>query len=290
VAIAALEATAVTGEVESKRDQEIAIAQRSAQTVAAEKRAEQEQRIEVADAESIAVEGENKAQAQIADANAKLAEIQADARRRAEVAAAEAAQTIFVAEREQEIARLGKEQLAPQEIEKERIEIAAEAEAEKKRREARGEADAILAKYEAEAAGVRKVLESKAEGYRQLVAACTENPQIAPTLLMIEKLPELVTEQVKAIQNLKIDKITVWDSGGGGRGKSGTTADFLSSLIGSLPAMHDLAEQAGIELPQVLGRLQDGAVKDGRSTEPKPDAHRAVISTGDDLKRDARKT
>jgi flotillin len=290
VAIAALEATAVTGEVESKRDQEIAIAQRRAQTVAAEKRAEQEQRIEVADAESIAVDGENKAQAQIADANAKLAEIQADARRRAEVAAAEAAQTIFVAEREQEIARLGKEQLAPQEIEKQRIEIAAEAEAERNRREARGEADAILAKYQAEAEGVRKVLEAKAEGYRQLVAACTENPQIAPTLLMIEKLPELVTEQVKAIQNLKIDKITVWDSGGGGRGKGGTTADFLSSLIGSLPAMHDLAGQAGIELPQVLGRLQDGAVKDGRSTEPKTDAKMPVISTGDDLKRDAKTT
>jgi flotillin len=271
VAVAALEANAIKGEVESKRDLEIATAQRSAETVAGEKRAEQEQRIQVADAESIAVDGENKAKAQIADANAKLAEIQADARRRADVAAAEAAQTIFVAEREQEIARLGKEELAPQEIEKQRIEIAAEAEAEKNRREARGEADAILAKYTAEAEGVRKVLEAKAEGYRQLVAACTDNPQIAPTLLMIEKLPELVTEQVKAIQG-------------------GTTADFLSSLIGSLPAMHDLAEQAGIELPQVLGRLRDGAVKDGRSTEPKPDKKMPVISTGEDLKRDAQTT
>jgi hypothetical protein len=54
--------------------------------------------------------------------------------------------------------------------------------------------------------------------------------------------------------------------------------------------MHDLAGQAGIELPQVLGRLQDGAVKDGRSTEPKTDAKMPVISTGDDLKRDAKTT
>jgi flotillin len=293
VAIAALEAVAITGEVESKRDLEIATAQRSAETVAGEKRAEQEQRIQVADAEAIAVDGENTAKAQIAEANAKLAEIQADARRRADVAAAEAARTIFVAEREQEIARLGKDELAPQEIEKQRIEIAAEAEAEKRRREARGEADAILAKYQAEAEGVRKVLESKAEGYRQLVAACTDNPQIAPTLLMIEHLPTLVAEQVKAIQNLKIDKITVWDSGGGGgRGQGGgTTADFLSSLIGSLPAMHDLAEQAGIELPQVLGRLRDGAVTDGHTAEPKPDKKKMpVIATGDELKRDAKKT
>lgn len=261
VAVAALEAEAIKGEVGSQRDREIAIAQRSAETIAAEKRAEQEQRIEVADAESHAVQGENKSKAQIADANAKLAEIQAEARRRSDVAAANAQETIFQAEREQELARLGKEQLAPQEIEKIRIEIAAEAEAEKRRREARGEADAILARYLAEAEGTQKVLEAKAAGYRQLIKACEDNPQIAPTLLMIEQLPTLVAEQVKAIQNLKIDKITVWDSGGGGNGKGlgrgGTTAEFLSSLIGSLPAMHELAEQAGIELPTVLGRVAD---------------------------------
>ncbi|MCP3903869.1 MAG: hypothetical protein GY715_09560, partial [Planctomycetes bacterium] len=65
-------------------------------------------------------------------------------------------------------------------------------------------------------------------------------------------------EQVKAIQNLKIDKITVWDSGGSnGNNGGGTTAGFLASLIGSLPAMHELAHQAGIELPEVLGRLDD---------------------------------
>ena len=51
---------------------------------------------------------------------------------------------------EKEVARLGKEQIAPQEIEKKRIEIAAEAEAEKLRREAQGQADATLAKYKAE--------------------------------------------------------------------------------------------------------------------------------------------
>ena len=280
LAVASLEAEAVKGEVGSKRDQEIAIAQRQAETVAAEKRAEQEQRIEVADAEAHAVEGENKSQAQIADANAKLAEIQAEAKRRSDVAAANALETIFQAEREQEIARLGKEQLAPQEIEKKRIEIAAEAEAEKRRREARGEADAILAKYIAEAEGTQKVLEAKAAGYRQLIKACEENPQIAPTLLMIEQLPTLVAEQVKAIQNLKIDKITVWDSGGGGnrRGlsRSGTTADFLSSLIGSLPAMHELAEQAGIELPTVLGKVT-GRDGDTALVEAKPRRARTSI-------------
>ena len=256
VAIAALEAKAIEGEVQSKRDFEIATAERRAETVAATKRAEQQQRIQVAEAEARSVEGENSSQAEIADYNAKLAEIQASAKRRADVAAAEAMQAILIAERERELARLSKEELAPQEIEKQRIEIAAEAEAERARRVAKGEADAILLKYMADAEGTQKVLEAKAEGYRQLVASCAENPQIAPTLLMIEQLPQLVAEQVKAIQNLKIDKITVWDSGRDGGGQ-GSTAGFLSGLIGSLPAMHELAEQAGIELPTVLGKLSD---------------------------------
>ncbi len=259
VAVAQLEAKAITGEVESKRDQEIATAEREAETVSAQKRAEQQQRVQVAEAEAVAVDGENTSSANIAESNAKLAEISAEAKRRGEVAAAKAKEAILLAEREEELARLAKEQLAPQEIEKKRIEIAAEAEAEKQRREARGEADAILARYLAEAEGTQKVLEAKAEGYRRLVEACQSNPEIAPTLLMIEQLPTIVAEQVKAIQNLKIDKITVWDSGRNGRGAGGSTSDFLSGLIGSLPAMHELAEQAGIELPEVLGRVSDDA-------------------------------
>jgi flotillin len=277
VAVAGFEADAIKGEVVSKRDYEIATAERDAETIAAKKHAEQEQRVHVASAESLAVQGENESRAEIADSNARLAEVRAEAKRKADVATAKADENIYLAQREQEIARLGKEELAPQEIEKQRIEIAAEAVAEQARREARGQADALLARYTAEAAGVRKVLEAKADGYRNLVAACMENPQIAPTLLMIEQLPTLVAEQVKAIQNLKIDKITVWDSGrGGGAGSSGTTADFLSSLIGSLPAMHELAEQAGIELPAVLGKVHKG---EGTAKKTKAGPDKGVVVT-----------
>lgn len=256
IAVADLEARAVTGEAESRRNQEIAIAEREAETIAAKKRAEQEQRIQVASAEASAVDGENHSSAKVAESNAELAEIRAEASRRSDVAAAEARQKIFLAQREEELAKLAKEKLAPQEIEKKRVEIEAEAKAERERREARGEADAILAKYEAEAKGIQQVLEAKAEGYRKLVEACAKSPEVAPTLLMIEQLPELVAQQVKAIQNLKIDKITVWDSGSGGSkdGKN-ATADFLSGMIGSLPQVHELAKQAGIDLPTALGKV-----------------------------------
>ncbi|MGP1345806.1 MAG: flotillin family protein [Phycisphaerales bacterium] len=266
VAVAELEAKAITGEAESRRNQDIAIAERQAETVAAKKRAEQAQRVQVAEAESVAVAGENSSAAEIAESNAKLAEVRAEARRRADVAGATAQEAILRAEREQELARLAKEELAPQEIEKKRIEIAAEAEAEKRRREARGAADAELARYEAEAEGVRKVLEAKAEGYRRLVEAAADNPALVPTLLLIEQLPALIAEQVRAIQNLRIDKITVWDSGKGGggagangQGGRGSTADFLSGLIGSLPPVHELAQQAGVQLPGYLGRVDEEA-------------------------------
>lgn len=270
ITIAELESQAITGEVESKRDYEIATAERNAETIAARKNAEQEQRIKVAEAESLAIDGENTSNAQIAESNARLAEVRAQARQRAEIASAEAQRAILEKEREEEIARLSKEIIAPQEIEKKQIEIAAEAKAERARREASGEADAILARYLAEAEGIQKVLEAKAKGYANLVASCGDQPQLAPTLLLVEKMPELVREQVKAISNLQIEKITVWD---GGRGSDGgnTTSNFLSGMIGSLPQVHELAEQAGIDLPEVLGRIKSPSPPENTLIEAKAD-------------------
>ncbi len=267
VDVAQQERDGATGQAIAVREQTVSVAREAASGVEGEKDAERKQRIAVAGFESQAVEGENVAQAKIADFNAKLREVQAEAKRRGDVALAKAQELIFQAEREQELARLGKEQIAPQQIDKQRIEIEAEANAERSRREARGQADAILLKYLAEAEGIRKVLDAKAAGYRGLVEACGGRPEIAPTLLLVEKMPEIVAEQVKAIQNLKIDKITVWD--GAGAGGNRTTAEFLSSLIRALPPIHDLAKQAGIELPGMLGRIAEKPAEGGSAAAPK---------------------
>jgi flotillin len=268
IAVAAMEAEAVKGEAQAKRDRDVTIAQREAESVAQKKSAEQQQRIKVAEAEATATLGENTSRAQMAESNAKLAEIQAEARRRAQMANAKAQEAILMAERDQELARMAKEEIAPQEIEKKRIELAAGAEAEKRRIEAQGEADAILAKYEAEAKGVQLVMEAKAEGYRKLIEACGSDGAVGPTLLLIEQLPKLVTEQVKAIQNLKIDKITVWDSGNQNGDGRNTTADWLSGMVGALPRIHELAAQAGIELPTALGKVR--AQADGLKSPTEP--------------------
>ena len=256
VLVAKLEAEGVTGEALATREQEIAVAREIALADQGKKAAEAERRVKVADLEANAVFGENESRARIVDSQATLAERQADARRRGEVAAALAARDVLLAEKEQEIARLQKEQIAQETIEQQKVQIEAEAEAERIRRIARGEADALLAKYAAEAEGILKVLDAKAAGYEKLLNICGDRKDLAPALLLIEKLPELVAEQVKAVQNLKIDKITVWDSGATGNGDGGSTTQFLRGLIGALPPIHELAEQAGIDLPEVLGRVQ----------------------------------
>ena len=150
-----------------------------------------------------------------------------------------------------------KEELARQEVEKLKIQVEADAEAERLRRIANGEADAIKAKYFAEAEGIKAVLEAKAKGYDELVKISNNKPEIATSFLMIEKIEKIVEKQVDAIKNIKFDKITVWD-GGAGSPNGSTTANFMKDLIKALPAMHDLAGQAGIELPQILGKVDNG--------------------------------
>ncbi|MHB1157844.1 MAG: flotillin family protein [Phycisphaerales bacterium] len=270
ISVAELEAQGVSGEAKAQRDREVAVAQQAAETEKGRKEADQSKRIAVADYEALAVQGENAAKAKIVDYEATLAERQADAKRRGEIALANSSRDVLIAEKQEEIARLEKTEVAQREVDKRKVEIDAEALAEQKRRIARGEADAILARYTAEAAGTQKVLEAKAEGYKRLLATCGEHPELAPTLLLLEKLPQLVETQVKAIQNLKIDKITVWDSGTSGGG-DGSTANFLKGLIGSLPPMHELARQAGVKLPDILGKIDEAASTPAPAPHTKPE-------------------
>ena len=74
--------------------------------------------------------------------------------------------------------------------------------------------------------------------------------------MLIEKLQEIVALQTEAIRNIRIDKVTVWDTGAGSGGKTGT-ADFLSGLVKSIPPLQDVAKMAGVELPDYLGRVKE---------------------------------
>jgi flotillin len=253
VDVAEQDKSGAVGESQAVRDKEIRVAENMASSVKGQKSAEADRRVFVHQQEAQAVMGENLAKANIADYNAELASKQAAALQKGEVAKRQAEVEIQKAQYLAETQRLNAVEVAQREIDKRKIEISADAEAEKIRREAKGQADAILFKYTAEAEGIRKVLESKAAGYRALVESCAGDAKSAATLLMIEKLDQIVAKQVEAIKNLKIDKITVWDSGSQGGGSS--TAGFVSNLIKSLPPLHEIAKMAGVELPDYLGHV-----------------------------------
>jgi flotillin len=259
------ETEAAVGEAEAYRDKEIKVAENQAEADKGKKKAEADRRIYVQGQESEAVQGENLSKAEIADSDAVLARKQAEARQMGEVARREAEAEIQKAQAKAEQERLTAAEVVRQEIEKTKVEIAAEAEAEKIRREAKGAADAVLLKYEAEAKGIRQVLDSKAAGYESLVRSCDGDARAASTLLMIEKIEQIVDMQVEAIKNLKIDKVTVWDSGGGAGGSS--TANFFANLIKSLPPLHEVAAMAGLEMPDYLGRM---AGEETPPSRPKP--------------------
>ena len=224
-------------------------------------------RIKTSEANAIAVKGENNAQIDIANSNAHRREKEAEANRLAiaaeKVQQAKALQEAYAAEREAELARAERERstqqaniIVPEEIEKKRRIIEAEAEAEKARVKAKGEADAIYAKMEAEAKGLYEVLTKQAAGYDKMVQAAGGDANKAYMLLLLEKLPELVKTQVEAVKGVNIDHVTVWDSGNGAEGK-GSTANFISGLMKSVPPLSDLFDLAGMNLPEYLGKKSE---------------------------------
>jgi len=244
-----------------------------------EANAVRDQRIQVANANATAVEGENTATIQIANSNADRRLKEAEAEKKAvaaeKVNEAKALEEAYVAEKEAEISRAHREQatqkadiIIPVQIDKEKIEIAAEAIAEQTRRHARGEADAIFMKMEAEGKGIFEMLSKQAEGFRMLVDAAENDAQKAVLYMIADKLPELVGKQVEAIKNLKIDKVTVWDTmSGGADGHTPATANFFSGLLKSIPPLEDLFQQAGMSLPDYLkGSSREN--EDTKTVEP----------------------
>ena len=239
------------GKAEADRDKDIRIAETTRDT-----------RIRTADANAKAVEGENSSKIAIAQSDAARRQKEAEAARLAvaaeKVQAAKALEEAYQSERDAELARAEREKATQQanivvaaQIEKEKAIIDAEAEAEQIRRKAKGEADAIFAKMDAQARGTLEILSKQAEGFGQLVAAAGGDAREAITMLITDKLPELVATQVEAVKGIKIDKVTVWDNGNGAEGKT-ATSNFISGMMKSVPPLEDLFKLAGLELPSYL--------------------------------------
>lgn len=256
-------------------DAKISVAEADRSGAIGSAEAEREMRINVSKSNSEAIKGENEAKVQVAESNATLREREAEALKRATAAeniqAAKAMEESYEAQKAAELARASFEQakmeadvIVKAQIEKQKLELQAEAEAEQIRRRAKGEADATLLKMQAEADGMRQVLMKQAEGFAEIVKSAGGESDSAIRLMIADKMEELMKIQVQAVQNLKIDKITVWDNGSGSDGKN-TTADFVSGLMKTIPPMNELFDMAGMQLPKYLGEQKTDVPADNAS-------------------------
>ena len=248
----------------TQKDREVSIASAMKDESIGKAEAERDTRIKTSEANALAIKGENEAKIAIAQSDALRREKEAEALKIAiaseKVQQAKALEESYHAEQAAENARADRERstqnaniVVPAEIAKQRAIIEAQAIAEQTREQAKGEADAIYAKMEAEAKGLYEILTKQAEGYKEVVGAAGGDPTKAFQLLLIEKLPELVKTQVEAVKNIKIDKITVWDSGNGsGDNGNSTTANFVSGMMKTVPPLNDLFNMAGLNLPTYL--------------------------------------
>jgi flotillin len=260
--VSAATAQAKIGEAIASQTERIQTADAVALAMVGEAEAKKMERIRVSEANAIAVEGENEAKISVAKSDALRREAEAEANRAAiaaeRVKEAKALEESYKAQKEAELVRAERDLasqkasvIVPAQIDKEKVEIEAEAAAENVRRRAQGDADAIFAKMDAEARGIYQVLSKQAEGFKQLVHAAGDNSEDAVKIMIADKLPDLVKLQSDAIKNIKIDKVTVWDSGNGKSGKS-STADFISGLYGSVPPLQEMFNMAGMNLPEFL--------------------------------------
>lgn len=236
----------------AKTQEEISVAEQKANAEIGKSTASKTQTVRTAELKAETVQGQNQSRAVEIQSNSDLAIKEAEATKLADVARAQADKLVSIEQRLAEKARLEKEELPKAQIAKEQIEIAAEAKANETFLIAEGEAKALFAGLQAQADGEKALLNAKAEGYKAIVDSVGGDTKAAATLLMIEKVTELSATMAAAMSNIKIDKVTVWDSGSGGDGQSGVQG-FVRNMIGVVPQAHELAKQCGIELPAFLG-------------------------------------
>jgi len=202
----------------------------AAQVVEAEK--EEAARVAKARADKAIAEAENDVRIVKAQLAAKAEAEEAKVSVSARVAQARAEQELAL----EEIALAEKRQHA-------KVVIAAEAERKAKEEIAKGNAARILEDGQAEV----EVLKRKLELWKQA------GPE-AEKLFLIQMLPDIMRETIKAVDNLKIDRLTVVDSGQTGGG--GIPAVF-HQIAGAAPALlESLKATTGIDVAGMLKKSE----------------------------------
>jgi len=209
------------------------------------------------------VEAQQREQAKLAEAKADMeitraqngvrilrAQLAADAE--AEEAKIEIAGRVAEAVAEQELAE--QEILLSEKRQRAEVIVVAEADRQAKEEAAKGNAARIFEDGQAEVL----VLERKLELWK---AAGSD----AERLFLIQMLPDILKEVIKTVDNLKIDKLTVVDSGNG----AGVPSVF-SQIAGSTPALlESLKASTGVDIAGLLSRA---SASTNEQSIPKTDA------------------
>ena len=193
-------------------------------------------------------EAKKNEQARVAEAKAEKAIVEAQNEVRiikaqlGAIAAAEEAKVAVAADLAEAKAQ---QELAEEEIKlaekRQRAQVVVKAEAERQAKEeiAKGNAARILEDGQAEV----EVLQQKLVLWKEAGAD-------AERLFLIQMLPDILKQVVKTVDNLKIDKLTVVDSGQG----TGVPSVF-SQIAGSTPALlESLKASTGIDIAGLLSR------------------------------------
>ncbi len=246
------------------RERRVAVAEANATAVAGEAVAEAQKRVRIAETNADAVKGETQAKAQVAESEATLAVTAAEARKRAETARAIAdGQVAEATAKAREVAALA-EAKQIEASERARLEapakaaaataiVAAEGQARQVTIAAEADATAVRAKLEAEAEGQYALLSQRAKGLKELVEAAG-SPEQAFALLLVDMVPSLVEKAAEAVKGVQVEKVIVWDAGGG-NGAGGGVSRVTNDLVRSVPPAMDLIRHVtGIELPG-LGKV-----------------------------------
>ena len=197
-------------------------------------------------------EADKKEDARLAETSADKAIEQAENDLRilkAQLAAKSAAEEAKVDVAAEVAAAQAKQELAVEEIKlsekRKRAEVVVAAEAERKAKEeiAKGNAARILEDGQAEV-----------EVLRQKLLLWQEAGSNAERLFLIQMLPDILKQVVQTVDNLKIDRLTVVDSGQGG----GVPSVF-NQIAGSTPALlESLKASTGIDVAKMLSGVANG--------------------------------
>jgi flotillin len=240
IAKATAEAETRQRQVEARKLAEVAAAQNEAETK--ERQAEARRLAEVAEAE---------AEVEIAEARNRLRVRQAELDREAEtaekVARVEAQRAETEARKALEARRIELEETRLQ------ADVVAPAEAERQAAEARARAAAA------------PILESgraQAEVLRMIYAEIERGGESGLKVFLAEKLPALLEVTAGAMQDVRIDRLTVIDGGGDGVANAAT-----QRVNASLVALEQIAGALGLDLDDFLRKVTRVAVPAGQTLD-----------------------